>query len=232
MALSRACLSAGDPGHRGAWRAAHGDLGPATLASGDGFLVARPQAAPPAPAPRQPRPSARTEGRGGGFPTRVPKGRHRPARFSPYPRRARRPRLQGPLRPRNIHELRTTKQENKPGCSLKLVNPFTCLSLPLAPSEFLHLTDPHTSGVDAARPDGGGSGGKVDKWDRMKGRLGKGDIPAQQGVLDRTDYEANFLHFRRENQPSDNCITVGYTCCLDIQILPKWPYPVVSTFVV
>lgn len=41
---------------------------------------------------------------------------------------------------RNIHELRTTKQENKPGCSLKLVNPFTCLSLPLAPSEFLHLT--------------------------------------------------------------------------------------------
>nr|XP_036848577.1 uncharacterized protein C11orf71 homolog isoform X1 [Manis javanica] len=66
MALSRACLSAGDPGHRGAWRAAHGDLGPATLASGDGFLVARPQAAPPAPAPRQPRPSARTEGRGGG----------------------------------------------------------------------------------------------------------------------------------------------------------------------
>ncbi|XP_036775700.2 uncharacterized protein C11orf71 homolog [Manis pentadactyla] len=98
MALGRACLSAGDPGHRGARRAAHGDLGPAALASGDVFLVARPQAAPPAPAPRQPRPSARTEGRRG--PTRVPKGRHRPARSSPYPRRARRRRLQGPLRPR------------------------------------------------------------------------------------------------------------------------------------
>lgn len=39
-------------------------------------------------------------GPGGWGPTRVPKGRHRPARFSPYPRRARRPRLQGPLRPR------------------------------------------------------------------------------------------------------------------------------------
>lgn len=39
------------------------------------------------------------------------------------------------------------------------------------------FSDPHTSGVDAARPDGGGSGGKVDKWDRMKGRLGKGGSP-------------------------------------------------------
>ncbi|VCX36545.1 unnamed protein product [Gulo gulo] len=101
MALNNVSLSAGDQRTRGAYRASLGALSPSALelamVSGDSFLVARPEAVLPGPAPRQAaRPSVRTESRrasgGGRSPTRFIKGREpdgwnrsRQARFSPYP---------------------------------------------------------------------------------------------------------------------------------------------------
>lgn len=101
MALNYVSLSAGDQANRVAYRSSHGDLRPSASAlamvSGDSFLVARPEATPPIPIPRQAgRPSVRPErsraAAGGRSPARVIKGREpdgrnrsRQARFSPYP---------------------------------------------------------------------------------------------------------------------------------------------------
>ncbi|XP_025854985.1 uncharacterized protein C11orf71 homolog [Vulpes vulpes] len=92
MAVNFVSLSAGDQRSRVASRAPPGDLSPSAaalaLVSGDGFLVAAPEARLPGPVPRQAgRPSVRPE-----RPTRPIKGRDpdgrarsRRTRGAPYP---------------------------------------------------------------------------------------------------------------------------------------------------